>query len=757
MKPIPLVLALFVFVARSDAQIMSATKELAAELTFEAPHTGSIPRGWGGGPPETIFLDERIVHGGRWSARLERSANSPQSFSTITKALTMDFAGSSIEWRGFLRTEDVSEFTGLWLREDGDSGAVEFDNMQQRQVKGTHEWTEYSITLPLNPRAKQVFFGVLVAGTGKVWADDLQLLIDGKAVWDAPKIERPKTPNDVDHEFDAGSHITLSQITKPQTENLAMLGKVWGFLKYHHPDIVSGRHQWDYDLFRVLPKVLAAGNREAADAAVAGWIRAMGDVPACTACIKPPDGDLQLRPDIGWIDREDMLGRDLSQLLQMIYQKRSSHSQFYVSLAQGIGNPVFEHELAYNAVKFPDAGYQLLALYRLWNIVEYWYPNRNILDSNWDDVLAEFVPRIALAKNKQEYELALTALIAKITDTHANLWSLPPQSRPPLGECQLPVITRFVENKAVVTGYSEAAAGPATGLKIGDVIDRLDGMAIPELIQSWRPYYPASNDAARLRDIGRAFTRGACTTVRADVVRGNQTIAVSAERIPFAKLDRAAEATHDLPGETFRLLSPDVAYLKLSSVQAGQAASYITAAKDTRGLIIDIRNYPSQFVPFAIGSLLVDRPTPFVRFTSGDLDNPGTFHWPAQPLMLQPGTPHYAGKVVILVDEVSQSEYTAMAFRASPRAVVVGSTTAGADGNVSEIPLPGGHRTMVSGLGVFYPDRKPTQRIGIVPDVEARPTIPGIRDGRDEVLEEGIRQILGDQTTADRIQKIAKP
>jgi C-terminal processing protease CtpA/Prc len=121
--------------------------------------------------------------------------------------------------------------------------------------------------------------------------------------------------------------------------------------------------------------------------------------------------------------------------------------------------------------------------------------------------------------------------------------------------------------------------------------------------------------------------------------------------------------------------------------------------------------------------------------------------------------PHYSGKIMILVDENSQSqaEYTAMAFRAAPGAVVVGSTTAGADGNVSQIALPGGLSTMISGLGVFYPDKKPTQRIGIVPDIEARPTIAGIRAGRDEVLETALRQILGTQTPADQIEKMARP
>jgi C-terminal processing protease CtpA/Prc len=236
-------------------------------------------------------------------------------------------------------------------------------------------------------------------------------------------------------------------------------------------------------------------------------------------------------------------------------------------------------------------------------------------------------------------------------------------------------------------------------------------------------------------------------------------VQVTAQRQPLASLDQKVGGTHDLPGDTFRLLSDQVAYLKLSSVQAAQVSNYIDRAQGTKGLIIDIRNYPSEFVVFALGSLLVDRPTQFARFTSGDLDNPGAFRWRGEPLTLSPQQPHYSGKVVILVDEVSQSqaEYTVMAFRSAPQAMVVGSTTAGADGNVSQVILPGGLSTMISGIGVFYPDKRPTQRVGIVPDVEMRPTIAGIRAGRDEVLEEALRQILGRQTPADQIEKMARP
>ncbi len=119
-------------------------------------------------------------------------------------------------------------------------------------------------------------------------------------------------------------------------------------------------------------------------------------------------------------------------------------------------------------------------------------------------------------------------------------------------------------------------------------------------------------------------------------------------------------------------------------------------------------------------------------------------------MTLTPQQPHYAGKVVILIDEITQSsaEYTAMAFRAAG-AIVIGSTTAGADGNVSTVPLPGGLSSLISGIGVFYPDKTPTQRVGIVPDVVVTPTIAGIRAGRDELIEEALRQIRS--TTTERV------
>ena len=726
---------------------------LEPALGFEVPLEGGKPQGWGGGPEGTLFLDDKAVHGGKSSARIERNASSPNNFSTFTKSLPIDFTGSSLELRGFLRTEDVTDFSGLWMREDGEEPALAFDNMQAKQIKGTTDWTEYSITLALKPEATKLYFGFLMGGTGKTWGDDLQLLLDGKPIWEARHFERARSVMDMDHQFDSGSGVSISQLTPIEIDNLVTLGKVWGFLKYHHPKVTSGQIHWDYELFRVLPAVLASNDHTTANALFAEWIERLGPVPQCNSCAKLEGNNIAFNPDLNWIRDPRVLGSDLSETLQSIYTNRVPEQQFYLSMVATAHNPDFQHELAYPFVKLPDAGFQLLGLYRFWNIVEYWSPYRDVIGENWNQVLAESIPRVMLAKNAGSYQQELMAAIARLHDGHAALWSSL-QMRPPTGKCQLPIRVRFVENQPVVIATSSSDTGDAA-LQIGDVITDIGGIPFSKLLHDWTPYYSGSNEAARLRDIGKSMTNGDCGDLALRVERNRQMVSVTLKRDAPVTWDYP---THDLAGPTFRLLSKDVAYLKLSSVQQSEAAHYVEQAAATKGLIIDIRNYPSQFMVFALGGLLVDSSRTFARFTEGDLSNPGAFRW-GDVENLQALTPHYAGKVVVLVDEVSQSqaEYTAMAFRASRNTVIVGSTTAGADGNVSRFSLPGGLSTMISGIGVFYPDKAPTQRLGIIPNITATPTVAGIRSGRDEVLESGIRQILGNEVSEAQIEKIAKP
>ena len=119
----------------------------------------------------------------------------------------------------------------------------------------------------------------------------------------------------------------------------------------------------------------------------------------------------------------------------------------------------------------------------------------------------------------------------------------------------------------------------------------------------------------------------------------------------------------------------------------------------------------------------------------GSIQYPGTFS--LEEKLAFRGTNDYKGKEVVIVNgqTQSQAEYTTMAFQSSPNVTVIGSTTAGADGSVSSIWLPGGISTMISGINVLYPDGTETQRKGVKIDVPLKPTILGIKAGRDGLLE----------------------
>ncbi len=74
---------------------------------------------------------------------------------------------------------------------------------------------------------------------------------------------------------------------------------------------------------------------------------------------------------------------------------------------------------------------------------------------------------------------------------------------------------------------------------------------------------------------------------------------------------------------------------------------------------------------------------------------------------------------------------------------LVGAPTAGCNGNVNFIPLPGGFRVMWTGMDVRRMDRSPFYTVGFVPDVPVERTLRAVKAGRDEYLEAAIAAIEG--------------
>ena len=705
---------------------------------FENAEKGS-PAGWNnfGSPNYILALDSTNIKSGKYSATIEYKEGNPD-FKAWAFTIPGNYAGKKITLSGYIKTENVTDgYAGLWMRIDP---SIAFDNMNKKGIKGTTDWTKYEISLAMNPeKTKQIVIGGLLVGKGKMWLDNLNVSIDGKDIKDIKPFERKLYPAEKDKEFDKGSGITSVSVDKAQIENLKYLGLIWGFIKYYHPTIAKGEYNLDYELFRILPKVLNSNDSKNRDRILMKWIDGFGEFSQGKEKVIK-SSEVKIEPDLVWIKNSNF-SDELTTLLLKVKNATRQKEHYYIGLQPNVGNPDFKNENSYSSMKYPDAGFRLLSLYRYWNIIQYLFPYKNLIEEDWKNVLEEFIPKFINAKNETEYTLAVLEIIGRINDTHANIWGGNQVLNNHFGLRYASVELKFIENKAVVTAYYDEKSGKETGLEIGDVISAINNRTVEEIVKERIKFSPASNYPTKLRDIASNLLRTNDTIINIEFIRADKRESKTLKT--FSTKEINIYSKYQVKDTCFKLINKDIAYISNGTLKREYLTEIWKEIENTKGLIIDIRNYPSDFPIYDLSNYLMPKTTPFVKFTNGSIESPGLFTFTKSLNAGKKNKRYYKGKVVILINEISQSsaEFHTMAYRVNPNSTVIGSTTAGADGNVSQFFLPGGISTMISGIGVYYPDGKETQRIGIVPDIDLKPTIKGLIESRDELLEKAIEVI----------------
>jgi hypothetical protein len=84
-----------------------------------------------------------------------------------------DYAGKRVRLRAWVKSEDVADWAGVWMRLDKEQTMVAFDNMQDRPIKGTQSWKMYDVVLDVPQNSTGISFGILLSGTGEVWLNDV--------------------------------------------------------------------------------------------------------------------------------------------------------------------------------------------------------------------------------------------------------------------------------------------------------------------------------------------------------------------------------------------------------------------------------------------------------------------------------------------------------------------------------------------------------------------------------------------------------
>lgn len=124
-----------------------------------------------------INIDATVYHMGSKSATIRSLTDefSSGEFGTIMQQISAkNYIGKRMRFSGFVKTQDVEGWCGLWFRIDNALGdTLKLDNMQSRSITGTTEWNHYSCVLDIPKNGAIINIGILLCGKGQAWLDNV--------------------------------------------------------------------------------------------------------------------------------------------------------------------------------------------------------------------------------------------------------------------------------------------------------------------------------------------------------------------------------------------------------------------------------------------------------------------------------------------------------------------------------------------------------------------------------------------------------
>ena len=520
--------------------------------------------------------------------------------------------------------------------------------------------------------------------------------------------------------------------------------KVWGFMKYYHSRVAWCEVNWDSVLVSTLPLIKNAVTNYEFNDALSSMLSAAGPMEIATT--PSPDTllpELKRNLNFGWIN-DPIFRSDVKVLLDTIKNNLRPRlicwvqNNYYIP---NIGYLLFPHDsLMINSntsINYPDEFTRLLLIFKYWNIINYFYPYNYVQDVPWDSTLYNNVLSIAADPDYISFFKSFKKMSSNIQDAHVEGLTWSSEYNIYGGSYRPHLILRYTHSKYIVVKSDYSA------ISKGDIIITIDSLTPLQLEDSLRPYISAGNPSV--------FRRSMCL----NMLRGPSGSNIQIEYKDSLGNDHSLSATRNFsydswytsyyPNDTlgtvkWKKWNCNVGYVNMGILMTSDVDTMYSTLKTTTAIIFDIRNYPNG-TAWPIANLIYPDHTCFAKFTVPDVNYPGTYYWVNDYLGYNGNPDYYQGQVIILCNQETQSqaEFSCMILKAMPNSTIIGSQTAGTDGNITNFKLSQDIHAGFTALGVYYPNGDSTERIGIVPDSVVYITAEGTRQGRDEVLEKALQ------------------
>ncbi|WP_298223356.1 S41 family peptidase [Flavobacterium sp.] len=518
--------------------------------------------------------------------------------------------------------------------------------------------------------------------------------------------------------------LIYSQTQLNEIQKYKQIGLVWGLMKYHHPEISKGKYDWDNVLLVLLASSEKIDSQEKMNFFLLDFIikynskntafekRAV-DIDASKLFLK--------NQDYHWIDQK-IFGNRLTDALNQLTNNGNIGS-YYAKVSKMTKMVSFDNEKGIKNFSPENKFCRLLTLFSFWNVIEYWDINKYLTDQKWFDVLEPSIDDFLKSNSIAKYEISKLKIVSKLNDSHAMGFSN--EVKDSLFKFSPSFSVKILNDSIVLNAFKNKKLSQKNGLEFGDVIYRIKNQKISTYIKgNFSDLLSASNPNYLKKWLSyNLILSNNVDSINIDILKKNGKVVNKYIKL-YQNFAFDFESLEKKPKDKYFLVNSNIGYIDMEQVTDKDLNAAFKLFSNTKGVILDLRNYPKNITNADISKHLLSERKEFIKVNLPINAFPATSEYPAEapldfisdPFKTGTNNPdYYKGKVILLVDRntVSKAEFIGMSVQQSPNCITIGEQTGGAPINIISYTLPDSSLESFTGYGGFYPNGENVQRNGL--------------------------------------------
>jgi len=640
---------------------------------------------------ENVYQSERV---NRLIPVPDKSSGNGQAFCSVrVKIDAKPYIGKEFEYTAYVKMDSINSPKGyLWVRIDKDTLKIPgrtlfFDNMYDRPIT-SGRWAQYKITGKIDSLAKYIYYGAYTTDTSDMFIDKMQFFIKN-TVNESAEIYSDGFENDSLNMAPTGLSNGIG-LSKSGTGGTAI--------------VVTNEHFEG-------KKCLMLSNKS----------EKIKMVMAEPLFVYKPSVDKPFYADIG---------NGIRCTIPLVLY--GTEQQTYPAADTSQLNNLLGKLKEQNTLKNDDKYVHYADLVIYYNAMKHFFPYFDVIKTNWEEAFTQALIENALCGNSECFLPILKRFSAKLHDGHGRVDSYTINQSL---YCLPPIQVEWIENKLIITKVIDTSSGLSVGTEIKK-IEHIDS----------RKYYDS------IAQYISAGTKGWLEDrLNTEILFGTYSSKLNLEVVPPGRIAKTISVSRTINissyynlttnKTTWNKINASIYYLNIDQISNKEIDSLMPDLKKAKYIICDLRGYPHDEPSFISHLLNIDDTcktwmrVPQIVYPDYRVSGFAPFSWD-----MKKEKPHLGAKIVFITGggAISYAESYMGFIQGYKLATIVGQPTAGTNGNVNYVSLPGGYTVSFTGMKVLKQDGSQLYDVGFIPDVLINKTVKGTMEGRDEFLEKAI-------------------